>query len=136
MDFAKAACSLLVFCGRIHFSSMAEASGHDISGKVASLAQEVRELKALLTSQGLAKDAINRHAEVLSKVAALQSLKSQLAVGDPCRDEVIHARLQEERLQRQQTEDALAKVGERSLKEKETCLVESYLISQAIPRNT
>jgi len=95
---------------------MAEASGHDIPGKVASLAQQVRELKALLASQGVAKDAINRHAEVLSKINALQSLKSQLAVDDPARDEVIHARLKEERLQRQQLEDAIAKAQREELK--------------------
>lgn len=86
------------------------------SNEVAKLAQEIRELKAALTSEGLTKDAINRHEVILAKVAALQALKSKLASDDPARDEAIMARLQEERHQRHQQEQATAKAQQAELK--------------------
>merc|ERR1719506_791072 len=87
-----------------------------ISDSVAVLAIEIRALKASLVADGLSSDAVNRNEAVLAKVAALQTLKTQLAGNHPARDEVIRARLQVERQERHHQEQAVAVAQQRELK--------------------
>lgn len=90
-----------------------------ISESVADLAQEIRELKAQLSKEGLSSDAINRHEEVLAKVAKLRELKSQLAGDDPARDEAILARQRAEREALRKKQQALAEEQRKALKVEE-----------------
>lgn len=90
-------------------------SGQAVSEQVKALADGIRDLKAALVKQGLSKDAINRHEDILSKVAALQALKSQLASDDPNRDEAILARLEADRRQRHSEEQVAAEAQRKQL---------------------
>lgn len=87
-----------------------------VSEQVAVLAEEIRELKASLQRQGLAKDAVNQHKDVVEKVAALRALKSQLPSDDPARDEVIQAKAREEREEAQRQRQALMEQQQAELK--------------------
>lgn len=79
-----------------------------VQERVASLAAEVRDLKAQLAKEGLPPAKINQHERVLAAVGALRAAKAQLGGDDPASDAAFFARQRAEKDAARRREQAAA----------------------------